>query len=69
MALSNEERNEHATRIMYEVLQDLDYSLVYEDDELAELGADEDDWKAIHGKMSNPQVIIYIDGYGYDFTD
>lgn len=45
--MSDQEKLEHALRIAKEALEDIDFSYVYEDEDLPE-NASEDDWRDIH---------------------
>lgn len=58
MALSQEEIEYHAERIADAHLEDAEYSIVYEDEELEELEATEEDWKAIHSHIQTELVTV-----------
>jgi hypothetical protein len=57
--LTQEEIEEHAERIADAHLQDIEYSNVYEDEELE--NASEDDWRAIHAHIQRSLVTVRID--------
>lgn len=50
------ELQEHAARILGQVVADVDYSYVYEDDELVE--ASEDDQRAVHELLNSAQIFV-----------
>ena len=50
------ELQEHAARILGQVVSDVEYSYVYEDDELAE--ASEDDQRAVHDLVNSAQIFV-----------
>ena len=49
--MTEDERKTHAIRLLYEVLSDIEYDYVYEDETLED--ASEEDWRAIHNLMSS----------------
>ena len=49
--MTAEERKAHAIRLLHEVLSDIEYDYVYEDETLED--ASEEDWRAIHNLMSS----------------
>ena len=57
VTLTEEEITKHALRIAQSHLEDAEYSIVYEDEELED--ATEDDWRAVHNKISNLAVVEY----------
>lgn len=59
--MTQEEIEEHAERIADEILSNVEYSQVYEDEELED--ATEEDWKAVHSRI---QSLVSISEEGYD---
>lgn len=55
VTLTNEEITEHALRIAQEHLESIEYSNVYEDEELED--ATEDDWKAVRSRIYGLVVV------------
>lgn len=54
VTLTDEEITEHALRIAQEHLEAIEYSNVYEDEELED--ATEDDWKAVRNRIYDLEV-------------
>jgi flagellar motility protein MotE (MotC chaperone) len=61
VALTQEEIEEHAERIADEILQNVEYSQVYEDEELED--ASEEEWKAVHAHIQTRLVTVRDDRY------
>lgn len=61
--MTQDEIEQHAERIADTHLQDCEYSIVYEDEELEE--ASEDDWKAIHRHIQTRLVTVRDDLYPF----
>lgn len=61
MSLTEDEIQEHAERIADEILSNVEYSQVYEDEELED--ATEEDWQAVHSRI---QSLVSISEEGYD---
>lgn len=54
--MTEEEMRDHAARLLGEHQQNLEYSLVYEDDELQD--ESEETQLAIHGLMNSAQIFV-----------
>lgn len=65
--MTKEEIEYHAERIADEILQSVEYSDVYEDEELEE--ASEDDWRAIHNHIQTRLVTVRDDLYPFPVTE
>lgn len=61
--MTQEEIEDHAERIADEILQNVEYSDVYEDEELED--ASEDEWKAIHEHIQTRLVTVRDDLYPF----
>lgn len=59
--MTQQEIEEHAERIADEYLQNIEYSDIYEDEELEE--ASEDDWRAIQAHIQTRLVTVRDDRY------
>ncbi len=64
--MTQEQIEQIAERIAEEHLSDIEYSVVYEDEELEE--ASEEDWKAIHSHIQTRLVTVRDDRY-WNFVD
>jgi hypothetical protein len=59
--MTQEEIEAHAERIADAHLQDAEYSIVYEDEELED--ATEEDWRAVHRHIQTRLVTVRADRY------
>ncbi len=62
-SMNQSEIEEHAERIADEILQNVEYSDVYEDEELDFVGSTEEDWRAIHAHIQTHLTTVRDDRY------
>lgn len=61
MSMTQAQIEEHAERIADEILKDIEYAYVYEDEDLED--ATEEDWQAIHRHIQTRLVTVRADRY------
>lgn len=58
MALTQQQKEEHAARIIHETARGIEYSAVYEDDRIEEDGATESEMEAIYSLIHDALVKV-----------